>query len=345
MAIVENFYNGDRARDIRELLNQNFANVAKYIPNDFLVLTSIERQNVTDDYKTHFKLVFDKEIQRVYRWSDIKRNWEQYLIYAWDEYARTEANTNSASAFAEVELGTTEAGTEDPYTFTFFSRAYTETNGATGASIFHPKQAKDSVSLTGANVKFNDDYSMQTITQKLIDDLKSLDDFVGNRDDILNNSNLTAKTVAGAVKEVNTKTIENKTRLDNIENGTTKVPEAIHAEHADLADIATLAKDSEMLGGQLPNYYAKQSDLTETEELLDDTINRVSTNETDILSLYGITTDTNTHLQEVDEREAGHYEEFVQVRNQVSKNSGDIGEINEQLDNMRNQIGWEILFA
>ena len=31
MAIVEKFYNNDRARDIREILTTNFANVARYI--------------------------------------------------------------------------------------------------------------------------------------------------------------------------------------------------------------------------------------------------------------------------------------------------------------------------
>ena len=60
MAIVENFYNGDMARPIREIITKNFANVAKYIPNNFISLTTMERQNLSDDYKTHFKLVFDK---------------------------------------------------------------------------------------------------------------------------------------------------------------------------------------------------------------------------------------------------------------------------------------------
>ena len=101
MAIIEKFYNNDRARDIREILTNNFENVSRYIPNNFLILDTTERQNLTEDYKTHFKLVFDKEMERVYRWSEIKRNWEQYLIYAWDEYARTEANENSDKAFID----------------------------------------------------------------------------------------------------------------------------------------------------------------------------------------------------------------------------------------------------
>ena len=340
MAIVEKFYNNDRARDIRELLTNNFTNVARYIPNNFLILSTIERQNLSEDYKTHFKLVFDKEMERVYRWSEIKRNWEQYLIYAWDEYARTEANTNSSTAFTEVELGRNLSGDEDPYSITFYSREYTDRD-----NVFHDKQARDSILLTALNVKFNEENSVQTIIQQLLDDFSSLNDFVGNRDDILQNSDLTQKTVCGAIKEINNKTIENKTRLDDIESGATKVPEAIHAEHADLADIATLAKDSEKLGGQLPSYYAKKSELDSTKDLLDNTINRVTKNESDIVELQNKTDETNTHLQQVDKREAEHYEEFKITQNQVNTNSILIGELDDSLENLKIQMGWEILFA
>ena len=340
MAIVEKFYNNDRARDIRELLTNNFTNVARYIPNNFLILSTVERQNLTDDYKTHFKLVFDKEMERVYRWSEIKRNWEQYLIYAWDEYARTEANTNSSTAFTEVELGRNLSGDEDPYSITFYSREYTDRD-----NVFHDRQARDSILLTALNVKFNEENSVQTIIQQLLDDFSSLNDFVGNRDDILQNSDLTQKTVCGAIKEINNKTIENKTRLDDIESGATKVPEAIHAEHADLADIATLAKDSEKLGGQFPSYYAKKSELDSTKDLLDNTINRVTKNESDIVELQNKTDETNTHLQQVDEREAEHYEEFKITQNQVNTNSILIGELDDSLENLKIQMGWEILFA
>ena len=340
MAIVEKFYNNDRARDIRELLTNNFTNVARYIPNNFLILSTIERQNLSEDYRTHFKLVFDKEMERVYRWSEIKRNWEQYLIYAWDEYARTEANTNSNTAFTEVELGRNLSGDEDPYSITFYSREYTDRD-----NVFHDKQARDSILLTALNVKFNEENSVQTIIQQLLDNFSSLNDFVGNRDDILQNSDLTQKTVCGAIKEINNKTIENKTRLDDIESGATKVPEAIHAEHADLADIATLAKDSEKLGGQLPSYYAKKSELDSTKDLLDNTINRVTKNESDIVELQNKTDETNTHLQQVDEREAEHYEEFKITQNQVNTNSILIGELDDSLENLKIQMGWEILFA
>lgn len=340
MAIVEKFYNNDRARDIRELLTNNFTNVARYIPNNFLILSTVERQNLTDDYKTHFKLVFDKEMERVYRWSEIKRNWEQYLIYAWDEYARTEANTNSNSAFTEVELGIDLSGNEDPYSITFYSREYTDRD-----NVFHDKQAKDSILLTALNVKFNEENSVQTIIQQLLDDFSSLNDFVGNRNDILQNDDLTQKTVCGAIKEINNKTIENKIRLDDIESGATKVPEAIHAEHADLADIATLAKNSEKLGGQDPEFYATQAGLNSTNDLLEDTINRVGTNETDINSLINKTDKTNSDLAALDKREAGHYAEFIVTRDQVNSNTSRLGELDESLEDLKVQMGWEILFA
>lgn len=343
MPIVEKYYNNDRALNIREIITQNFDNVAKYIPNNFIVLTTTERQNLPDDWKTHFKLVFDKEYQRVFRWSEIQRRWEQYLIYAWDDYARREANTNSEQSFAEVQLGIDESGVADPYTFTFYNRDYDEVNGATGETTFHPKSAKGSVTLQALNIKFNNEHSVQTIIQQLLDDLSSLDNFVGNRDDILNNSDLTATTVCGAIKEVNTKTIENKTRLDNIMSGVTKVPEAIHAEHADLADIATLARDSEKLGGQLPSYYATASDLNDTDTLLDATIDRVAANESNIYTLQNNLNTTNSNLQALDNREAGHYTEYSRTRDLVNTHSVQIGDIEDSIELLNARIGWQIL--
>lgn len=343
MAIVENFYNNDRARDIRELLTSNFANVARYIPNNFLSLTTIERQNLTDDYKTNFKLVFDSEKKRVHRWSEVTRTWSEYLLYAWDDYARKEANKNADSAFVEVELGINEQGQSDPYTFTFYNRAYDEVNGDTGETVQHPRQAKDSVTLTGLNVKFDDDYSVTTIIQKLLDDFKSLDDFVGNRTDITDNVDLTAKTICGAIKEINQKTIDNKDRLDSIMDGTTKVPEAVHAEHADLADVATMAKDSELLGGELPSFYAKQSDLDDTNDLLNDTVNRVTKNENDIAGLVQKTDKTNADLDALDKREATHYKEYEVTRDIVADNVNRIGALEDGVDSIKSQIGWEIL--
>ena len=340
MAIVEKFYNNDRARDIRELLTNNFTNVARYIPNNFLILSTIERQNLSEDYKTHFKLVFDKEMERVYRWSEIKRNWEQYLIYAWDEYARIEANENSNRAFTEVELGVNLSGQKDPYSITFYSREYTDMK-----KVFHDKQAKDSIYLTALNVKFNDAYSVQTIIQKLLNDFNSLNSFVGNREDILQNADLTQKTICGAIKEINNKTIDNKVRLDDIESGATKVPEAIHAEHADLADVATLAKNSEKLDGQLPSYYAKKSELDSTKDLLDNTISRVTKNESDIAALQNKTDATNTHLQQVDDREEQHYQEFKRTRDQVNSNSSRISELDDSLEQFKTQMGWAILLV
>lgn len=330
MAIIEKFYNGDRARNIREILNSNFSNVAKYIPNNFVVLTTTERQNLSDDYKTHFKLVFDKEAEYVYRWSEIQRNWEQYLIRAKDEYARAEADTNTERAFADVTLGKNMAGQTDPYTFTFYNRKGT---------------AKDSVSLTAANVKFNNENSVQTIIQQLLDDLESLDNFVGNRDTLLNDSNITNKTVTGALKEINEKTINNKTRLDNIENGTTIVPKAAHAQESDLADVATLAKNSEKLGGQDPEYYATKAGLDATNKNLETANGEIEKNASDILELQQKTDDTNTDLNNLANTVAGHYSEFSATRNQVNANTLQIGEISDSLEELTSQVGWEILLV
>lgn len=348
MAIVEKFYNNDRARDIREILTTNFANVARYIPNNFLSLTTVDKQNLTDDYKSHFKLVLDINTEKLNRWSEATRTWDEYLLYAWDATAREEAYKNSDNAFVEVLLGINEQGQDDPYTFTFYNRAHSEVNNPNyptkdGATKECPRVAKDSITLTGLNVKFDDDYSVTTIIQKLLDDFKSLDDFVGNRTDITNNADLTAKTVCGAIKEINQKTIDNKDRLDSIMDGTTKVPEAVHSERADLADVATMAKDSELLGGKLPSFYAKQSDLDNTNDLLDNTIDRVTKNETDIAGLIQKTDKTNADLEALDKREAEHYQEYIKTRDVVSDNVDRIGALEDGVDSIKNQIGWEIL--
>ncbi len=347
MALIEKFYNNDRARNIREILNTNFENVARYIPNNFLSLSTIDKQNLTDDYKAHFKLVLDEGNERVYNWSEVTRTWNKYLLYAWDAFARETAYENAKTAFVEVELGINEQGNADPYTFTFYNREYETIDNENPNNkpdvVSHDRTAKDSVTLTGLNVKFDDDYSVTTIIQKILSDFKSLNDFVGNRDDILNNSDITAKTVCGAIKEINQKTIDNKDRLDSIMDGTTKVPEAVHAEHADLADVATMAKDSELFGGEEPSFYAKQSDLNNTNTLLNNTVTRVTKNETDIAGLVQKTDKTNNDLAALDARENTHYQEYVKTRDVVADNVDRISALEDGVDDIRNQIGWEIL--
>ena len=126
-------------------------------------------------------------------------------------------------------------------------------------------------------------------------------------------------------------------------DGTTKVPEAVHSERADLADVATMAKDSELLGGELPSFYAKQSDLDNTNDLLDNTIDRVTKNETDIAGLIQKTDKTNADLEALDKREAEHYQEYIKTRDVVSDNVDRIGALEDGVDSIKNQIGWEIL--
>ena len=338
MAIIENFYNGDRARNIREVLTKNFANVAKYIPNNFISLTTIERQNLTDDYKTHFKLVFDKEQEYVYRWSEIDRDWKQYLIRARDEYARGETNTNSETAFAEAEIGIDINGNANPYTVTFYNRDYTDQDG-----VFHSKSAKDSIFLTAANIKYNDTYSTQKIIEKIIADLTSLDEFVGDRDVFLNNSDITAKTVTGALNEINEKTIDNKTRLDNIMNGTTVVPKANHANEADHALEADMADDSKMLGGQLPSYYATQAGLNSTNKTLNETITRVTVNESDIVSLRTDLTQTQNDVTELDSRIDDQDAAILALTQSQATQREDLDNLTTEVEELKDQVGWEIL--
>lgn len=58
--------------------------------------------------------------------------------------------------------------------------------------------------------------------------------------------------------EIDTKLSGINSSITNITNGSTPVKEA---EHADSADSATSATDASKLGGQLPSYYAKASDI------------------------------------------------------------------------------------
>lgn len=330
MAIIENFYNGDRARNIREVLTKNFANVAKYIPNNFISLTTIERQNLPDDYKVHFKFVFDKEQEYVYRWSEVERNWKQYLIRAKDEYARAEADTNTEMAFADATLGIDINGDEDPYTITFYNRKGT---------------AKDSVFLTAANIKYDDEYSTQKIIEKIIADLASLDSFVGDRDVFLNNDDIVATTVTGALNEINQKTIDNKTRLDDIMNGITPVPKADHADEADHALEADMANDSHMLGGQLPSYYATQEGLDATNTSLTNTITRVSKNESDIADLRKDLETTDGNLSDLTDRVDVHETKIENLSKVQATQGGQIEDLEKGLNALTDQVGWEILLA
>ena len=330
MAIVENFYNGDMARPIREIITKNFANVSKYIPNNFVTLTTMERQNLPDDYKTHFKLVFDKEQEYVYRWSEVERNWKQYLIRAKDEYARAEADTNTERAFADAEVGIDEAGSSNPYTITFYNRKGT---------------AKDSIFLTAANIQYNSEYSTQTIIDKIINDFNSLNDFVGDRDIFLNNADIIATTITGALNEINQKTIDNKIQIDNILDGTTVVPKANHANEADHAINATMAADSQMLGGQLPSYYATQAGLDATNDSLSNTIQRVEANESNIAQLQEDLTDTNTNLSNLTDKVDVHETKIENLSLVQATQGGQIEALELALDELDNQIGWEILLV
>lgn len=330
MAIVENFYNGDMARPIREIITKNFANVAKYIPNNFISLTTMERQNLSDDYKTHFKLVFDKEQEYVYRWSEVERNWKQYLIRAKDEYARAEADTNTERAFADAEVGKDINGGLNPYAITFYNRKGT---------------AKDSIFLTSANIQYDDEYSTQEIIEKIISDFNSLNSFVGDRDVFLNNQDITAKTITGALNEINQKTIDNKTEIDNILDGTTTVPNADHANEADHAINADMAEDSNKLGGQLPSYYATQAGLDSTNESLTNTISRVEKNESDIAELQTGLENTNTNLSDLSDKVDVHETKIENLSQVQATQGGRLDDLEASLNALDDQIGWEILLG
>ena len=330
MAIIENFYNGDMARPIREIITKNFANVAKYIPNNFISLTTMERQNLSDDYKTHFKLVFDKEQEYIYRWSEVERNWKQYLIRAKDEYARAEVDTNTERAFADVEIGIDINGTPNPYIITFYNRKGT---------------AKDSIFLSSMNIQYNEEYSVEEIIKKTIEDFNSLNNFIGDRDVFLNNENIVAKTVTGALNEINQKTIENKDEIDKILDGTTIVPKAEHANEAEHSINSDISENSNMLGGQPPSYYATQSQLNKTNEDLTNAVSRIEKNESDIAEIQTNIENLNTDISNLTDKVEVHETKIENLSQVQATQGGQIEEIESKLNSLENQIGWEILLG
>ena len=62
-------------------------------------------------------------------------------------------------------------------------------------------------------------------------------------------------------------------------------------------------------------------------------------------SLKNKTDKTNSDLAALDKREAGHYAEFAVTRDQVNSNTSRLGELDESLEDLKVQMGWEILFA
>ena len=104
MAIVTSFFDQQRAGEINAIINNNFANVSKYIPIHFDSLTTVERLNLGDDWKQDGKLVYDMDQELVYIWDADSVEWVQHLLEAKDSYARALAQENQKKSFASVTL-------------------------------------------------------------------------------------------------------------------------------------------------------------------------------------------------------------------------------------------------
>lgn len=326
MALITNFYNGDMARPIRETILQNFANVAKYIPNEFLSLSSIERENLTEDYKTYFKLVFDTQTEYVYRWSDIENNWEAYLIRAKDEFARQEAADNREASFADAVLGININGDATPYAITFYNR-----DGV----------AKDDIFLTAENILYDSNNSVKRIIDTIRADILSINEFIGNRDALINNAQLSSTTLVGAINEVCSQAVQNKNKINEIIAGTQKVGNAAHADLADNATVATTALDSNKLGGELPSYYATAAGLAATNANVLSLTNRMSTAESDIRLNQTNITNLQASVASLTNTTAQHTEQIEGLVSTVGTLESSV----ESLQAAIERLGWNILPA
>lgn len=328
MALITNFYNGDMARPIRETILQNFANLAKYVPHTFLSLSSTDRENLKDDYKTYFKFVFDTGTEYVYRWSDTEQKWETYLIRAKDEYARQEAADNREASFAEATLGVNINGDPTPYAITFYNR---------------DGDAKDDIFLTAANILYDANYSVETIIDMIRDDIISINNFIGDRNSLINNPNLTSTTITSALNEINDKAMQNASDIAGMKDGSITVGLAARALDADHATNADLALDSNKLGGQLPSYYATQSGLDTTNANVADLINRVTDDEQDITNLDTRLDTAESNITTLQTTVGGHTATIASLSATQTQQGQDIQNLQSDVANIESRIGWEIL--
>lgn len=261
MSIVTMFFDQQKAGEINAIINNNFRNVSKYIPVSFDSLTTVERLNLGADWKEHGKLVFDIDQEQVYMWDEDVVDWVAYLIEARDSFARALATEVQQKSFTRVVLG------ED-----CILRFY----NALGDEVGNQLLTADKIQYDSADTVFS---KIEKLVNKDAEQQEQIDDM----NNLLGNTPLPtdAQTVTGAIKELYDESNDHEQRLSDIEDGTTKVPNAIHADEA---------SDSDKLGGNTPDYYATQADMTNTQDRLDTLEPKVAKNTDDITDLKNKTT-------------------------------------------------------
>lgn len=305
MAIVTSFFDQQRAGEINAIINNNFSNVAKYIPVHFDSLTTVERLNLGDDWKQDGKLVYDMDQELVYIWDADSVEWVQHLLEAKDSYARALAQENQKKSFASVTL--------DENCQLIFKNSLGETVGT-------QLLTSDKIQYDSTDTIYSKIGKLMEQDNQMTQDIATINSKIGNTE-----LPTSAQTLTGAISEIHGEVDANTSDITDIKNGDIVVGNASHADNADMAS------DSEQLGGQLPAYYAKQSDLDTTNENVSNNAADIATNQTNITDLQGDLTDTNNLID-------ANYQEYLTTKNIVTENTDRLDEAEVQLNALDGSI-------
>ena len=305
MAIVTSFFDQQRAGEINAIINNNFSNVAKYIPIHFDSLTTVERLNLGDDWKQDGKLVYDMDQELVYIWDADSVEWVQHLLEAKDSYSRGLAQENQQKSFASVTL--------DENCQLIFKNSLGDTVGT-------QLLTSDKIQYDSTDTIYSKIGKLMEQDNKMTEDIATINSKIGTT-----TLPTSAQTLTGAISEIHTELDANTSDITDIKSGDIVVG---NAEHANNADLAT---NSEQFGGQLPEYYAKQSDL-------DTTNTNVTTNAENIATNSENISDLQTGLQDANDLINSNYQDFITLQNSVANDSARIDTLENTVESMNNSV-------
>lgn len=305
MAIVTSFFDQQRAGEINSIINNNFTNVAKYIPIHFDSLTTVERLNLGDDWKQDGKLVYDMDQEIVYIWDAESVEWVQHLLEAKDSYCRALAQENQQKSFASVTL--------DENCQLIFKNSL-------GATIGTQLLTSDKIQYDSTDTIYSKIGKLMEQDNQMTQDIATINSKIGTT--ALPTS---AQTLTGAISEIHGEVDTNTQDLTDIKNGDIVVGNAKHADNADMS------ADSEKFGGQEPSYYAKQSDLDTTNQNVSTNSSNIATNADNISALQ-------TGLQEANDVINSNHEDFLTLQQLVGDDNARIDSIENDLSTMQNSL-------
>lgn len=309
MAVVQSFFDQQKAGEINAIINNNFKNVAKYIPVHFDTLTTVERLNLGEDWKTGGKLVFDIDQDMVYIWDEDTAEWAEKLLEAKDSLARGKVAELERESYVDVELNS-----DCELIFKNIKGEIVDRQLLTADKIQY-----DSVDTVRSKI--------MALIQKDTDIETKLDDFIADTNAIIGTTPLptTAKTLTGAINEIHSELDSTTDKVDKILDGTTVVPKAQHAVNADKAT------NSEKLGGELPAFYAKQTDLDATNTNVATNTNEISNNRTDIQQLQ-------TDLNSTNDTITANWNDYQTTKTIVMNNNTRIDSLESAISNLSGAI-------